>query len=298
MQPIAVTGSTGKLGGRIAARLAAAGVPQRLLVRDPSRAPDLPQTEVMQASYGDFEAVRAGLEGVATALLISASESTDRVAQHRTFIDAAAAAGVEHVVYVSFYGASATAMFTLSWDHAATEEHLRDSGLAFTFLRDNFYADFMPDLAGEDGVIAGPAGDGRVAVVAQDDIADSAVAVLTDPVAHRERLYTLTGPESLTLTEIAAILTDALGRPIRYEPQTVEQAYASRASFGAPDWQVDAWVSTYTAIAAGEVARVSPDVQLLIQRPPRSLAEVIAGAPASGHDDAVGASPEGHPPRW
>ena len=273
--PLAITGSTGQLGGRVARRLADAGVPQRLLVRDPARAPQLPGATAVRASYGDADAVRAALEGTSTVLMVSASETADRVDQHRTFVDAAVAAGVEHLVYVSFYGAAPDATFTLARDHWATEEHVRARGLPATFLRDGLYADFATALVGEDGVIRGPAGDGRVAMVAQDDIADVAVAVLRDPAAHAGATYDLTGPEELTLTEVAAVLTAVTGRAVSYVPETLEEAFASRASYGAPDWQVEAWVSTYTAIAAGELAGVSPAVPDLTGHPARTLEQVL-----------------------
>ncbi|SFP79269.1 Uncharacterized conserved protein YbjT, contains NAD(P)-binding and DUF2867 domains [Geodermatophilus dictyosporus] len=273
--PLAITGSTGRLGGRVARRLADAGVAQRLLVRDPGRAPRLPGATAVRAPYGDAAAVRAALEGASTVLMVSASESADRVGQHRTFVDAAVAAGVEHLVYVSFLGAGPEATFTLARDHGATEEHVRTRGLPATFLRDSLYADFAPALVGEDGAIRGPAGEGRAALVAQDDIADVAALVLRDPAAHAGRSYDLTGPEALTLGEVAAVLTDVTGRAVRYVPETVEEAYASRASYGAPGWQVDAWVSTYTAIAAGELAAVSTAVPDLLGRPARTLGQVL-----------------------
>ena len=273
--PIGVTGSTGRLGGRIARRLAAAGARQRLLVRDLSRAPDLPGAVAARAPFAQRDAVRASLDGLALVLMVSASESADRVDQHKAFVDAAVEAGVEHLVYVSFSGAAADTTFTLGRDHYATEQHVRASGLRFTFLRDNFYADFLPAMVGEDGTIRGPAGDGRVAVVAQDDIADAATAVLLDPDSHVDRTYSLTGPEALSFDEIAAILTQGLNRPVAYHPETLEEAYASRATYEAPAWQVDAWVSTYTAIAAGEVAAVSDDVPRLTKHPATSLAELL-----------------------
>ena len=133
----------------------------------------------------------------------------------------------------------------------------------------------MPAMVGEDGVLRGPAGDGRVAVVAQDDIADAAVAVLLDPAAHAGATYTLTGPEALSLDDVAAILTAGLGRPVTYVRETVDEAYSSRASYGAPQWQLDAWVSTYTAIANGEVAAVSDDIPTLTGHPATSLSELI-----------------------
>jgi NAD(P)H dehydrogenase (quinone) len=278
--PLAITGATGRLGGRIARLLAAAGVRQRLLVRDLSRAPAVPGADAVRAAYGDGDgdAVRAALAGVSTVLMVSAAETADRVDRHRAFVDAAVAAGVRHLVYVSFYGAAPRATFTLARDHWATEEHVRASGLAHTFLRDDLYADFAPHLVGADGVIRGPAGDGRVALVAQDDIADAAVAVLRDPDAHAVVTYDLTGPEELTLAEVAAVLGDAGGRPVAYHPETLAEAYASRAAHGAPDWQVDAWVSTYTAIAAGEMAGVSPAVPELTGHPARTLSQVLRAA--------------------
>jgi NAD(P)H dehydrogenase (quinone) len=273
--PVAVTGATGQVGGRVARRLAATGVPQRLLVRDPSRAPDLPGATVVVAPYGDGDAVRRALEGTSTVLMVSASESADRVDQHRTFVDAAAAAGVEHLVYLSFQGAAPDATFTLARDHWATEEHVRARGLVHTFLRDSLYADFLPGLVGEDGVIRGPAGDGRVAAVAQDDVADAAVAVLRDPAAHAERTHDLTGPQALTLAQVADTITAVTGRPVRYHAETVEEAFASRASYGAPGWQVEAWVSTYTAIAAGEMADVSGAVEDLTGRPATPFEQLL-----------------------
>jgi NAD(P)H dehydrogenase (quinone) len=208
-------------------------------------------------------------------LMVSASEAPDRVDQHKTFIDAAADAGVEHLVYISFYGAAPDATFTLARDHFDTEQHIRNRGLAAIFLRDNLYLDFLPGLAGEDGVIRGPAGDGRVAAVAQNDIADVAAAVLRAPGEHAGSTYQLTGPEALTLYKVAEQLGQATGRPIEYHVQTVEEAYASRAGT-APSWQLDAWVSTYTAIASGELATVTADVQRLAGHAPRSLRQVLA----------------------
>ncbi|MET3429868.1 uncharacterized protein YbjT (DUF2867 family) [Actinoplanes tereljensis] len=245
----------------------------RLLVRDASRAPE--GADVAVADYADGDAVRKALEGVDTVLMVSAAETLGRVAQHRSFVDAAAAAGVEHLVYTSFAGASPDATFTLARDHWHTEQHIRDSGLAFTFLRDNLYADFLPFLVGDDGVIRGPAGDGRAAVVAQDDIADALVAVLREPAPHAGKTYEMTGPEALSLAEVAATVAEVTGKPVTFHHETLEEAYASRKQYSAPDWQVDAWVSTYTAIAAGELARVSDDVRALTGHPATSLRDLL-----------------------
>jgi NAD(P)H dehydrogenase (quinone) len=272
---VGITGATGRLGSRVARRLAASAVPQRLLVRDPARAPELPGAAAVLAPFSDRKAVSAALGGVPVVLMVSASESADRVSQHFSFVDAAAAAGVRHLVYISFAGAAPDCTFTLGRDHYATEQHIRSSGMAFTFLRDNLYADFLPALVGEDGVIRGPAGSGRVAAVAQDDIADAAAAVLLDPDRYQGGTYTLTGPEALTLDEVAAILSAEAGRVVRYHSETIEEAYASRSSYDAPQWQLDAWVSTYTAIAAGEAATVTDDIRRLTGHAATSLAQLL-----------------------
>lgn len=276
--PLVVTGATGRVGGRVADSLTTAGVPLRLVVRDVTRAPDLPGTEVRVASHGDGDAVREALAGSEVVFMVSGAESEDRLQQHLTFVDAAADAGVRHLVYTSFSGASPTSIFTLGRDHAATEERIRERIPEWTFLRDNLYADFMPLLADEAGVLRGPAGEGRVAAVAIQDVADVATAVLQDPAAHSRRSYELTGPEAFTLAEAAERMTALLGRPFRFERETVEEAYRSRASYGAPHWQLDAWVSTYTAIAAGEMARVTGDVPEVLGRPATSLEELLRAA--------------------
>lgn len=275
---IAVTGSTGQLGRRVARRLADLGVEQRLLVRDPARAPALPATHTATADYADGAAVRAALTGIETVFMVSAAETPERVQQHVSFIDGAVEAGVRRIVYVSFFGAAPTATFTLARDHWATEEHLRSIGVPYAILRDNIYADFTPHFIGADGSIRGPAGEGRVAVVAQADIADVAVAVLTSDGAYDGRTLNLTGPAALTMHEIASILSDHFERTVSYVPETIEEAYASRAVYGAPKWQVDAWVSTYTAIAVGELAGISNDIPEVTGHPATSLPEVLAAA--------------------
>jgi uncharacterized protein YbjT (DUF2867 family) len=265
---IAVTGATGYVGGRVARLLAERGAPLRLVVRDPSRAPDL-GAEVRAASrYGAFDEMRAAFDGADTVFLVPAEESADRVEQHKTAVDAAAAAGVGRIVYLSFVDASPDATFTLVRHHWETEEHIRASGLAFTFPRMNLYLDFIPNMVSEAGVIAGPAGDGRAAVVARRDVAEAVAALLLGD-GHDGRTYDITGREALSFAEIAAVVGAT------YQDETLEEARASRSGYGAPDWQVEAWISTYTAVAAGELERVSGDFARLTGHEPITLAEFI-----------------------
>lgn len=274
--PLAVTGSTGAVGGLVSAELSARGIPLRLVARTPARAPELTGSVAVQPNYADGDAAEKALQGVQTLFMVSAAEAADRLDQHRTFVDAAAAAGVRHVVYTSFYGAAPDCTFTLGRDHFATEEHIRATGMDFTFLRDNFYLDFLPLLAGEDGVIRGPAGEGRVAGVARADVARVAATVLADPADHTGRTYDLCGPDPLTMVDVAELITAATGRPTSFVDETLEEAYTSRRRWEAPQWQYDAWVSTYTAIAAGELAGTSDAVERITGRIPLSLNDILA----------------------
>ena len=279
---IAVTGATGAVGSRVARGLAERGARQRLVVRDAARAPQLDGVSVRVApgGYADGAAMRAALDGADVLFLIPAAEARDRVAQHITAVDAAVAAGVRRIVYLSFVDATPDSTFTLGRDHWATEEHIRATGLPFTFPRMNLYMDFIPSMVGADGVIRGPAGDGRLAAILRDDVAAAAIALLTSD-GHDGRSYDLTGREAFSLAEAAALMSEHAGKSIVFEDETEAQAYASRAGFGAPDWEVRGWVTSYQAIADGSLAAVSDDVRELTGREPVTLAEYLRAHPES-----------------
>jgi NAD(P)H dehydrogenase (quinone) len=176
--PIGITGSTGQLGGKVATCLAALGHQQRLLVRNPTRAPHLPGTQIVQASYEDGASMRAALEGVQVLFLVS-GYGPGRLEQHDSAIDAAVAAGVERIVYTSFLAAAPQATFTHAREHFLTEQRIRSTGRRYTFLRPSFYLDKAPGWFSNEGLIRGPAGNGTISWVSRDDLAGVAVAVLT-----------------------------------------------------------------------------------------------------------------------
>ncbi|HEX7352645.1 SDR family oxidoreductase [Brachybacterium sp.] len=274
---IAVTGATGRIGGQVARLLAPVReIELRMVGRSLHRAPQLEGVEAVRAEFSDAVACREAFAGADSLLLVSAGESADRLDQHRIAIDAAARAGVGHVVYTSFLGAAEDAEFTLARDHCRTEQMLRDSGLSWTMLRDSFYADVLLDFAGEDRVIRGPGGTGRCAFVARRDVAEVAARILRDPVPWAGRTLDLTGPVAVSLAEAALLMTRSLGEEYEFVDETLAEARASRASYGAPDWQLDAWISTYTAIASGRLDVVSDDVENVLGRAPQPLGEAVA----------------------
>ncbi|MBJ7353397.1 MAG: SDR family oxidoreductase [Thermoleophilaceae bacterium] len=278
---IAVTGATGAVGGLTAERLADGGANLRLIVRDPDAAPKIAGVDVAIASdYSATDEMTEALKGVDTLFLVSGRESENRLEQHYSAIDAAAAADVSRVVYTSFCGAAPDAAFTLARDHYATEQAIVQSGMAFVFQRQNLYTDFLPMLAGADGIIRGPGGDGRLVPVTRSDVADVAVRLLTDD-SYDGETFNICGPERVSLRHIANRLTALTGKLFEYQQESVEDAYKSRSHYGAPDWQVEAWVSTYLAIADGEFDVYTESTELLSGHPPTSFERWVTDHPES-----------------
>lgn len=271
---LAVTGSTGALGGLVARHLA--DLAPRLVVRDPSRAPDL-GGEVRSCSYDDASAARAALEGVDVLFMVSAAESEVRRAQHRTFIQAAADAGVGHVVYTSLVACDGPPEL-LNSAHRATEEHLRGCGLPWTVLRNAIYASGVAELlapAVSTGRHVTNAGDGAVAYVARDDCAAVAAAVLAagpGPAGGLAgRTLDVTGPEALTAADLAGLLGARLGRPVEVV-HVDDDAYRDRlVGAGTPAPVAAALVALGRAVRSGRYGRVSTTVPELTGGPARRV---------------------------
>ncbi len=277
---VGVTGATGAVGGLVAGHLSDRGIPMRLIVRDPRRAPALPGAQIATATYSDRESLLRAFTGVETLFLVSAREAIDRLEQHERAVEAAAAAGVGKIVYLSFLGAGPDATFVLARQHFHTEQYIKETGARFVFLRDALYMDYLPLLVGSDGVIRGPAGNGRTGFVTRDDVAEAAAAVLVSS-GHDGTTFDMTGPESLDLHQAAERLGRFIGRPLEYHAETEEEAYASREIYGAPDWEVEGWVTSYLAIANGEMDIVSDSVPRLTGHEAINLEAFLATHPDS-----------------
>ena len=276
---ILVTGASGHVGGRAAALLAERGCDLRLMSRRPSAGTVPDVGPVVQADYAEPDTLDAAFENVDVAFLVSGyAEPGTRAQLHKNAIDAAARAGVRHLVYLSFQGAGPDSAFPLSRDHHQTEQALAASGVAYTALRDNLYLDLIPELFGPDGVVRGPAGDGTVAWVSREDVAQTVAAALANPAAHAGT-YDVTGPEALSLTETAARLSGFLGKELRYEEESVDEGRAWRRQLDVPEWEVETWLGSYQAIAAGELAEPSDTVERFTGQSPARLDDYFAEHP-------------------
>jgi len=276
------TDPTGEVGRRVAERLAARGIRQRLITAEGSEAPTLRESQVVTITeYADPASMQAALEGVETLFLVPLREHPQRAQQHRSAVDAAVAAGVKRILYSSFVGAAPDATFTLARDHFTTEEHIRSTGVAFTFLRGSVYLEVLRWIIGADGVIRGPAGDGRFAPVGRDDMADTVAAILRSGMTYDGETLDVTGPETVSLFDVAAAFSLVAEMPITYVDETLEEAWESRRALGAPDWQVEAWITTYLQLAMGELDVVSDTVPRITGHPALALSEFLAAHPES-----------------
>ncbi|OFK74783.1 NAD(P)-dependent oxidoreductase [Streptococcus sp. HMSC034E03] len=272
---IGITGVTGKLGSYVADLVDKKEIASVHLARSPERAKIYASAEIRKIVYANTSEVVEALKGIDILLMVSARENPERVKEHKDFLDAAKLAGVEHIVYTSFYGADEKATFTLSRDHAQTEAYIKELGFTYTFLRDNFYLDFLIDMALENGEIRGPASSGLVSAVARKDTSRVAAKILLNPKEWENQSLNLTGPENLSMKKIVALLSKETGKAIMYVDESVEEAYESREKWPAQTWEYDAWVSTYTAIKAGEQAGVSTDIEKVLGHPASSLLDII-----------------------
>jgi uncharacterized protein YbjT (DUF2867 family) len=245
-------------------------VPQTLFVRDAGRAPDLPGAEVVVADFRDPASVRAALRPGDRVFMVSVHEDVEsRIAAHQSFVDAAAGVGLGLLAYLSIVNPSPTASFHHGRSHHATEMMIVASGLPYAFLRMNLFLDDLPLWFDPDGVCRGPGGDGRVALISREDTAAVAAGVLVGPGYENEALD-LTGEESYSLGELAALCSELTGRPLRYEPGPREAWLASRLSAGIAPWDANIGVGSYEALLRGEFDVTSDVVRRVAGRPAQS----------------------------
>jgi uncharacterized protein YbjT (DUF2867 family) len=272
---IVVTGSTGRVGGLVARRLESAGHPMRLLVRDPRRAPQIKGAQVQAAEYGSPETLAKGLQKGDRVFMVSLWIGGDvRLELHRSFIEAAARADVAQLVYLSFVNAGPNAMFSHAREHGATEEMLRASGVPWAAIRNSMYADDIPGWFDPDGVAREPGDEARMSFSYRPELADVIAVTLTGP-GHDGKVYNITTPESVSMRELAQTASKVIGEAYDYAPISDAEWIERWKAQGRPDWALEAGLSSYEALRAGELDVVSDDYEKVTGRKPASIAQII-----------------------
>lgn len=278
---ILITGATGHIGTTLAKHLSAQGVPFRAMVRKADNNANiiaaLPGAEIVTGDFNDAGSLAYALQGMDKAFLLTNSSEEAETLQSN-FVTAAVKSGLPHIVKLSQLHASAQSPVRFLRYHAAVEEKIRRSGIAYTFLRPNL---FMQGLLGFRDIIRtqhqffATAGNAPVSLVDTRDIAAVAAVALTGN-GHTGKTYDITGPEALTHATLAQILSETLGRTIRYINVTENELLPALLHAGFPAWQAEGLIEDYAHYARGEAAAVSHAVQDITGKPARDFASFAA----------------------
>lgn len=269
--PVLVMGASGTVGLDVVRGLHAAGVPVRAALRHPP-GPITPSAGLSSVRFDvtDRTSWPAALDGVAAMFLMRPPEIVAVGRDLLPFVDAAVAAGVTRVVFLSVQGAQRSRAVP----HRRVERHLEASGAQWTFLRASYFLQNLLTVHCEEirerGEIAVPAGSGRTAFVDTRDIAEVAVVALTGP-GHERRAYELTGPRASTYAEVAAVLTEVLDHPVRYTDPSLLAYARERYRRGMPLPLVLTTLALYTVARLGLAGRTTPQLATLLGRPPTDL---------------------------
>jgi uncharacterized protein YbjT (DUF2867 family) len=271
MVMLLITGASGRIAERVAALLAQEGHALRLMTRTPQRAPELDRAEIVRGDFAEPATLDAAFAGISTALVVSGSgKPGERARLHRNAFEAATRANVRHVVYLSLQGASPSSKYPFSRDHFLSEQYLAATGIPYTVLRNAFYCDMFLERFDADGVMQGPAGQTRGAFVSREDAARTAAAVLVNPCGGT---HDITGPEALSLSDVARRLSALISRPLRYQPESAESARERLSKRESALWQIDLAVGWFEAIAAGELEHTQDSVFRFTGTEPMNLEE-------------------------
>lgn len=278
-----ITGPTGNVGDELVEVLRSRppGVPWRAGGRHPERLRQRvgSAAEVVRFDFFDRSTWAATLAGVEVMFLLFPLPG-NRAAREAVvpFVEAAETAGCRHVVYVSVFGADRAKFIP----HYTVEQALMASSMTWTLLRCSFFMQNLhrsisthgTDIV-ESGELFVPAGRGRTSFIDARDAAEVAAVALRDPVGHRNHVYHLTGPASLTMDEVAAELTAALGYPVRYSRPGLLR-FATRLRRRGVGWDTIGFMSAvYTLTRLGRNQPITDEVEQLLGRPPRTIAEFL-----------------------
>ncbi|WP_312202486.1 SDR family oxidoreductase [Kosakonia cowanii] len=277
---IALTGATGQLGQFVVEALLKT-VPAKeivAIVRNPAKAEALSKQGliVRQGDYNDQAALTQALAGVEKLLLISSSEVGQRAAQHRNVINAAKAAGVKFIAYTSLLHAD-TSPLGLHVEHVETEKLLAESGIPFALLRNGWYSEnylASAPAALAHGVFIGAAGEGKIASATRADYAAAAARVLSEE-GHAGKVYELAGDKAWTLSDLAALLSEASGKKVVYQNLSEADFAAALKGAGLPDGLAEMLADSDIGASKGGLFDDSKTLSKLIGRPTTSIADSV-----------------------
>lgn len=273
---ILMTGASGRVARRAVELLLGRGVALRLMSRRPE-AVSLQGVETVGGDFGKPSTLDTAFAGVDVAFIVSAqARPGQRALLHRNAFEAAARAGVRHVVYLSLKGASQTSLYPFCRDHQASEHYLAETGLAHTVLRVGFYQDMFFDKIDATGTLRSLGGNGRGAFISREDTAWAVAAAVQETPG---RVQDITGPQLMSIDDVIRSLSYTSHAELREAVETVEEMRARLERAAKPDWMQDLEVGWFEAINAGEQSPISSDFKNLVGRGPQTLKAYLAEFP-------------------
>jgi uncharacterized protein YbjT (DUF2867 family) len=279
---IVITGANGNVSAGVIAALANSGHKVRALVRNADKAKSLKGVEIVVGDLEKPKTLAAAFDGVDSTFILT-PPGPRAPEQSSNALWAARKAGVKHVVRMSAVGAAHDAPTINSRLHALSDAELAGSGIKHTIVKPHFFFQNMMMAAqsvASESTIYMALGEGRMGIVDTRDISEVVAKILTTP-GHDNKTYTLTGPRSITLHDVAAALTNAVGKPVKYVPVPVEGALAAMAQMGLDEWMLNMMSDYFTAYSANWGDFMTNDVEKLLGKPARSaddFARDFAGA--------------------
>ena len=284
MSKYLVSGATGRLGSQVLGFLLQRVPANKIvaLARDPKKLQPFVArgVEARQGDYFDPHSLEQAFRGVEKLLLVSASAFTDAITQHSNVINAAKRSGVRHIIYSAIQqGKDITFEIpqVAEWDRK-TEALLNSSGLRTTILRNPMYVDMLPFGFGRDVIEVGirvPAGNAVAALASVRDLAEGTAEVLFGG-GHENKTYTLGSSSSASMSDIAVAISEACGRKINYRDTPVPEFVSALVEEGLPESRATFFAAWFQAIAAGEFAEVTGDLERLLGRKPQSAQEFLS----------------------
>ena len=271
---ILITGATGNISSGIVAQLKGSEHSLRALVRNPEKAEEL-RRQGVEIWVGDLEkpwTLGPAFAGVDTVWILS-PPGPRAPEQCSNALWAARQGGAKHVVRMSAFGAAHTAPTINSRLHALSDAELVGSGIPFTILKPHFFMQNLMMAAQsvvQQGTMYFALADGKMGLIDSRDISDFAAHVLTSA-GHEGKTYTLTGPASLSMHQIAAVIGEAVGKTVTYVPVSIDNARQSMAQMGLDDWMANLMCDYFAAYSSNWGDMVTNDFQRVTGKAPRSI---------------------------
>lgn len=280
---ILITGATGQLG-RATTKALCAKAPKEaisVMVRDTTKVADLQDlgVEILTGDYTDVESMVQAFKGVQKLLLVSSNHQTDRFVHHKNVIEAAKVAGVKKIYYTGFDMQDLwnTAVPFLALPHAETIEFLKNSGITFTIINNNLYAELIPGLIGADVLDEGvfvPAGDGKVPFLSQLDMAEATANILLSDGLENQTIV-LAGLQAYSFQDIADMLSIQTGKKIKYSSPDHAAFLDHLADKGQPEWLAHYINRMAEAIGKNQFNTIHTDINQFLGRHPQPLNEYL-----------------------